>query len=57
MAQAAWFDHVVVNDGVERAAQEVAAIIERPTAAGLARRALQPNREPAPPIAERNPHP
>jgi guanylate kinase len=29
LAQGAWFDHVVVNDDVERAAGEVAAIIER----------------------------
>jgi guanylate kinase len=28
MAQAAWFDHVVVNDDVDRAAREVAAIID-----------------------------
>jgi guanylate kinase len=27
MAQAAWFDHVVVNDEIERAAAQVAAII------------------------------
>jgi guanylate kinase len=30
MAQRAWFHHVVVNDDVERAAREVAAIIEGP---------------------------
>ena len=29
MAEAPWFDHVVVNDQVERAAAEVAAIIDR----------------------------
>ena len=28
MAQAAWFDHVVVNDDADRAAAEVASIIE-----------------------------
>ena len=28
LAQAAWFDHVVVNDDLDRAADEVAAIIE-----------------------------
>jgi guanylate kinase len=27
MEQAAWFDHVVVNDDADRAAEEVAAII------------------------------
>ena len=27
MAQADWFDHVVVNDEIERAAAQVAAII------------------------------
>jgi guanylate kinase len=31
MEQAAWFDHVVVNDEVERAAAEVAAIIDGTT--------------------------
>jgi guanylate kinase len=28
MAQASWFDHVVVNDRVEEAAEEVLAIME-----------------------------
>jgi guanylate kinase len=32
MEQSEWFDHVVVNDDVERAAQEVAAIIDGVTA-------------------------
>ncbi len=32
MEQAAWFDHVVINDDVERAAAEVAAIIAAHTA-------------------------
>jgi guanylate kinase len=31
MEQASWFDHVVVNDDVERAAAEVAAIIDGTT--------------------------
>jgi guanylate kinase len=29
MEEASWFDHVVVNDDVERAATEVAAIIDQ----------------------------
>jgi guanylate kinase len=29
MAQAGWFDEVVVNDDVDRAVEEVAAILER----------------------------
>jgi guanylate kinase len=29
LQQAGWFDHVIVNDDVERATDEVAAIIER----------------------------
>jgi guanylate kinase len=33
LEQASWFDHVVVNDQVDRAAQEVAAIIESHSAA------------------------
>jgi guanylate kinase len=33
LEQVSWFDHVVVNDQVDRAAQEVAAIIESHSAA------------------------
>jgi guanylate kinase len=36
LQQAGWFDHVVVNDDVERAADEVAAIIERSRSDGPA---------------------
>jgi guanylate kinase len=36
LQQAGWFDHVVVNDDVERAADEVAAIIERSRSDGSA---------------------
>lgn len=31
MEEAAWFDHIVVNDAVERAAEEVVAIADRET--------------------------
>jgi guanylate kinase len=34
LQQAGWFDHVVVNDDAERAAEEVAAIIERSRSVG-----------------------
>jgi guanylate kinase len=55
MGQQGWFDHVVVNDDVERASQQVAAIIdgsrtapERPSASSVDGSDLAPTARPEP---------
>jgi guanylate kinase len=45
LAQSAWFHHVVVNDDVGRAAQEVAAIIDRYRSAGANERPPDPSED------------